>query len=1048
MFSKFFIERPIFSTVISLVILIAGIISMRSLPIEQYPDLTPPSISVQAQYPGASAEIIAETVATPLENQINGVQDLIYMNSVSDSNGYLNLMVYFNIGTDPDLAMINVNNRVQAAMNLLPEEVRKYGVTVNKKSSTMLQLMSFTSPNNTYDLTYVANYVLINVIDELKRVEGVGDATLMSRSDYSIRIWLMPDRLKQLNLTPADIYNAVAEQNKQRTAGKIGQPPVTVQVDRTYSILADSRYTTPEEFKEIIIRANPDGTTLKLSDVARVELGAMSYDIESSKNGIPAMAVAVYLSPGANAIKTADGINSKMAELSAKFPADFEHAVVQDSTIFVRESINEVVHTLIEAIMLVFLVVFLFLKNWRPTLIPCVAVPVSIAGAFAGMMLMGFSINTLTLFGVVLAIGIVVDDAIVVIENVDRIMEEEKLPVKEATVKAMSEVSGPVVAIVLVLCAVFVPVAFMGGFTGVMYKQFAITIACSVVISGLVALTLTPAMCALLLTKEEKKEKGFFAAFDRLFDKITNIYTGKVACLVKHLSTALILVLIIWLATGLMFKKIPGALLPEEDQGYIMAAIMMDAAVPVSKTKETVKKVEDIVLSVPGVTEELNFSGYDIISGAAQSNAGGFFIRLKPWDERKTKAESAQGIIHRIAARASQEIPEAVVMPFNPPPIMGLSTTGGLEGYIQSKGGGSINELAFKTQEVIQELSSRPEVTGVRTTLNVSYPKYRMKVDTVNAHAKGVTLDNLYATMAATFGQTYINDFTKSNRSFKVMMQAEGDYRAKPEDLSEIFVRSSKGNMISLSNLAFFEMITGPDMVEHFNSFPAAKILATPAAGYSSGQAIQAVEEACAKILGTDYGLAWTGSTYQEKLSSSSASSALTLGIIFVFLILAAQYEKWSLPLAVLMALPFAVFGALLGILARGLANDIYFQVALITLVGLAAKNAILIIEFASELHIKEGLPYNEAAVKAAKMRFRPIIMTSMAFILGCMPLALSAGAGAASRHAIGTAVVAGMLGATLIAPFFIPTFFVIILKISDKLSGKNKNAAATGEQQ
>ncbi|MCL2506278.1 MAG: multidrug efflux RND transporter permease subunit [Endomicrobia bacterium] len=1037
MFSKFFIERPIFATVISLVIFIAGIIAMRSLPIEQYPDLTPPSISVQAQYPGASAEIIAETVATPLENQINGVQDLIYMNSVSDSNGYLNLMVYFNIGTNPDMAMINVNNRVQAAMNLLPEEVRKYGVSVNKKSSTMLQLMAFTSPNNTYDLVYIANYVLINIIDELKRIEGVGDATLMSKSDYAVRIWLRPDKLKQFNLTPADVYSAVAEQNRQRAAGKIGQPPVTVEVDRTYSIIAQSRFSTPEEFKNIIIRANPDGTTLKLSDVARVELGAMSYDIESRKNGVPAMAVAVYLSPGANAIKTADGINKRMAELAEKFPADLEHSVVQDSTVFVRESINEVMHTLFEAIILVFLVVFLFLKSWRPTLIPCIAVPISIAGAFAGMMIMGFSINTLTLFGIILAIGIVVDDAIVVVENVYRIMEEEKLPVKEATIKAMEEVSGPVVAIVLVLCAVFVPIAFMGGFTGVMYKQFAITIACSVVVSGIVALTLTPALCAMLLKPEEKKEKGFFAAFDRMFEKITNFYTGKVAYFVRHITTAIVVVLIIWLAAGFMFKKVPGALLPVEDQGYIMAAVMADPAAPVSKTREIVRKVEEIVSSIPGVKEELNFSGFDIISGAAQSNSGGFFIRLDPWSERKGIRKSARGIIYQIALRTSKEIPEAYVMPFNPPAIMGLSTTGGLEGYIQSKGGGSLKDLALKTQEVIKELSARPELTGVRTTFNVATPKYKMKVDTVNAHAKGVTLDNLYATMAATFGQTYINDFTKSNRSFKVMMQADGDFRARPEHLSEIFVRSSKGNMIPLSNLAVLEKTSGPDMVEHFNSFPSAKILANPATGYSSGQAIKAVEEVCAKVLGADYALAWTGSTYQEKLSSSSASSALILGIIFVFLILAAQYEKWSLPLAVLSALPFAVFGALLGIMVRGLPNDIYFQVALITLVGLAAKNAILIVEFASELNVKHGLSYEEAAVKASKMRFRPIIMTSLAFICGCIPLAISSGAGAASRHAIGTAVVAGMLGATLIAPFFIPYFFALILKLADKLSFK-----------
>lgn len=1042
MFSKFFINRPIFSTVVSLLILLAGIVSIVNLPIEQYPDLTPPSVQVSAKYPGASPEVIADTVAAPIEQQVNGVEDMLYMNSTSSSSGDMNLLVYFNVGTDPDQAMINVNNRVQAATTSLPEDVRRYGVTVQKKSSAILQLITMYSPSGVYDTTYIGNYALVNVVDDLKRLEGVGDAQVMSANDYSIRIWLKPDVMSQLGLSVTDVMGAVQAQNVQRAAGKIGQPPLTQSVDRMYTIVAPGRLKTPEEFEEIILRANADGTSLRLKDVARVELGSQTYEFSGQYNNQPAVPIGVFLSPGANAVATADAVNQRMKELSANFPGGIEYKVAYDTTLFVNASIEEVIHTLIEAMILVFLVMYLFLHDWRATLIPCLAVPVSIVGAFAGMLLMGFSINTLTLFGLVLAIGIVVDDAIVVIENVERIMHEERLPVKEATIKAMDEVTGPVVAIVLVLCSVFVPVAFMGGFTGVMYQQFAITIAVSVVISGLVALTLTPALCALLLKDMQPRTSGFFFRFDQWFSKITEKYTGLAGFFLHHVSIALIAVLLLWAATMGLFKWVPTSLLPDEDQGMIMVATMLDPSTSLSNTQKVATQLEDIILKQPAVKEELTFAGYDILSSTMKSSSIASFIALKPWKERKANELSSFSTVAAIGKMGAGQIPGALVMPFNPPPIMGMSTTGGLEGYIQNRSGSGSQALSEKVTQFITAASKRPELTGLSTTFSAATPQYDLKVDEIKAMAMNVSLSELYATIQGTFGTAYVNDFTKFSRSFKVMLQAEGDYRARPEQLGEIYVRSNSGAMVPLSAFVTLTPMLGPDMVERFNAFPAAKVMATPATGYSSGQAIAAMQEVAHETLGEEYTLSWTGTTYQETISGSSSSIALMLGILVVFLILAAQYEKWGLPFAVILAVPFGIFGALLGTFCRGLSNDIYFQIALVALVGLAAKNAILIVEFAV-LVKEQGATSYQAALQAIKLRFRPIIMTSLAFILGCVPLAISSGAGAASRHSIGTAVVFGMLGATAIAPMFIPLFFYLI---TGGWREKEKDAQATEE--
>lgn len=1026
MFSKFFINRPILSTVLSLLILLAGIVSITSLPIEQYPNLTPPSVVVSAQYPGASPEIIADTVAAPIEQQVNGVEDMLYMNSTSAANGDMTLQVYFKVGTDPDQAMINVNNRVQAALTALPEEVRRYGVTVSKKSSAILQMISMYSPSGVYDTTYIGNYALVNVVDDLKRIEGVGDAQVMSSNDYSIRIWLQPDKMSQLGLAVSDVMAAVQAQNTQRAAGKIGQPPLKTSVDRMYTIVAPGRLKEPAEFEEIILRANADGTSLRLKDIARVELGSQTYEFFGEFDGKPAVPIGVFLAPGANAVATGEAVKKRMQELAANFPGGIEYDVAYDTTLFVKASIAEVIYTLLEAMFLVFLVVYLFLHDWRATLIPCLAVPVSIVGAFAGMLLLGFSINTLTLFGLVLAIGIVVDDAIVVIENVERIMHDEKLPVKEATIKAMDEVTGPVIAIVLVLCAVFVPVGFMGGFTGVMYQQFAITIAVSVVLSGIVALTLTPALCVLLLHDMKPRTSGFFFRFDTWFNKITEHYTSWAAFFMRRTLIALLCVGILWLMAAGLFKLVPGSLLPDEDQGMIMVATMLDPSSALSKTEKVSKALEQIITQQPAVSTEFTFAGYDMLNGTMKSSSIASFISLKPWKKRKAKSLSSFATVKNIGRMGAEQIPQAIVMPFNPPPILGMSTTGGLEGYIQNRAGSGSAALSAKLNEFIAAAKKRPELVSVSSTFSASTPQYDLKVDEIKAMSMDVSLTDLYNTIQGTFGTAYINDFTKFSRSFKVMMQAEGAFRARPEQLGEIYVRSSRADMVPLAAFVTLTPMLGPDVVERFNAFPAAKIMATAAPGYSSGQAIAAMQEVAHETLGAEFSLAWTGATYQETISGRSSAIALLLGILVVFLILAAQYEKWGLPFAVILAVPFGIFGALAGTYLRGLDNDIYFQIALVALVGLAAKNAILIVEFAVLIK-QQGASTYEAAVQAIKLRFRPIIMTSLAFILGCVPLAISSGAGAASRHAIGTAVVFGMLGATAIAPVFIPTFFYLI---------------------
>lgn len=1033
MFSEFFIKRPIFATVISLIIVLAGLVSIKVLPVEQYPNIVPPEIQISATYPGATAEVLADTVAAPIEQELNGVNNMIYMYSTATSSGYLTIGVVFEIGTDPDQATIDVNNKVQIAMAKLPSEVTKQGVTVEQKSNSILQVVTMQSDNKQYDTVYVSNYALLNVLDEIKRIPGVGSASLFASQDYSMRIWISPDKLSDYNMTPLDVTTAIQEQNSQFAAGRFGQEPIGEYLPYTYSVNTKGRLVNEEEFGNIILKSDSSGATLRLKDVARIELGAQDYSVSSQQNNKSAVAFAIYLQSGANALETSNAVKAKMAELAKKFPDGITYSIPYDTTLFVNISIEEVIHTFFEAVVLVILVVYLFLQNWRATLIPILAVPVSIIGAFAGMYVLGFSINLLTLFGLILAIGIVVDDAIIVLENVERLMTEEKLSPKEAAFKAMKEVSGPVVAVALVLSSVFLPIAFLGGMTGMMYRQFAVTIAISVLISAFVALSLTPALCALLIKKTggKKEPPAFFRAFNRGFEKVTDWYIAGVEFFLHNRKTAMLGFIGVLACIGLLFKVVPGGLVPMEDQGSLLMAYSMPPASSLQRTLKFTDKVSGLVKENPAVKDVITISGYDILSSSQNTYSGISFIVLDDWNKRKTPALQADSIASALTGIGMSQ-PEGIAYAFSMPPIMGLSMTGGFEGYIQNKAGHTSTELMDKTNELLNAAAKNPALANVRTTFSVSTPQYNIELDREKAKALNVPINQIYSVMQATFGSLYVNDFTYKGRNFRVTVQSEDKFRRSPDDLRYVYAKSNDGKLIPLSTLINVKRITGPELINRFNIFPAAKITGDPAPGYSSGQAIAAMEEVADEVLGADYDLSWVGSAYQEKQTGGASTQAFAFGIIMIFLILAAQYEKWSLPFVVILSVPFAVLGALLTTWMRGLENDLYFQVGLVTLIGLAAKNAILIVEFAV-MEVESGKSYNEAAVSAARLRFRPIVMTSLAFTFGILPLVVSSGAGAASRHAIGTGMVGGMIASTFVATLFVPMMFAIFGEAFDK---------------
>lgn len=1021
--SKFFITRPIFAAVISIIIVLAGIAAALKLSIAQYPQIAPPTVVITASYPGASAETLSKTVAGPIEEQLSGVEGLLYFNSSTDSSGTLNITATFEIGTNIDQATFNVSNRVNIASPRLPEMVRRTGVIVQKKSNDILLVVMLTSKDKQFNPLFLSNYATLNVLDEIKRVKGVGDASIFGARDYSMRIWLKPDRMAQLRVTTSDIAAAIQSQNAQYAAGKIGQEPSVDEQQLIYTVNAKGRLLDPNEFGNIIVRAGgPDGI-LYLKDIARIELGSQTYDINTTLNGKPGVGIPIFLQTGANALDTAKGIKEKMAELKERFPKGMDFEIPYDTSSFVKASMKEVFKTLGEAMLLVVIVVFLFLQNWRATLIPIIAVPISLIGTFAGLYLFGFSINTLTLFAMVLSIGIVVDDAIVVLENIERLMAEEKLSPIKAAIKSMEQVSAAVVAIVLVLCAVFVPVAFMGGIAGELYRQFAVTVTIAVVISGVVALTLTPALCAIILNPKSIHSK-FFDRFNSGFNKLTHFYIKVVNGTLSHRLIGGVVFVGIVITSIFLFKYTPTSFVPSEDQGYVITAVMLPDGATISRTSKTTEAVRSAIASDPASAFQFAVNGYDLIGGGNKSNAATMFVRLKDWAERES---SASDIVKKLFGIGMMQ-PDGLAIAFNPPSIRGLGNSGSMEIYVQSRSDTDPLRLFVAVNLFIEALKKEPRLTDINSFFRPNVPQIFIEVDEAKAMSLGIPISSIYDTLQSTMGSLYVNDFNKSGRTYRVQLQAEAPYRMSPDDLGKVYVRSNTGAMIPLSAISTVRSIVGAEQLERFNGLLSAKVLAGGAPGVSSGDTIKLVEKIAKESLPEGYQMAWTGQAYQEKRTGSAALFAFGFAIIMVFLILAAQFETWALPLAVIMAVPFALTGALIAILVRGMPNDIYFQIGLITLIGLAAKNAILIVEFASQ-KMEEGMPLIEAAVEAARLRFRPIVMTSMAFVFGIVPLVFATGAGAAARQSMGTGVFGGMILATFIATIFIPLFFVWLSK-------------------
>lgn len=1022
--TKFFITRPIFASVLSIIIVLAGLAAAFQLPVAQYPQIAPPTVTITASYPGANAETLAKTVAAPIEEQLSGVDNLLYFNSSADSSGTLVITATFDVGTDVDKATFNVSNRVNIATPRLPDEVRRNGVIVQKKSNDILLVVMLTSKDPKHDRLYLSNYATLNVLDELKRVKGVGDALIFGGQDYAMRVWLRPDRMAQLGVSTSDIAAAIGAQNNQYAAGKIGQDPAPASQQLVYTVTAKGRLVDPSQFGNIIVRASGPKGVLYLKDVARIELGAQSYNVTSALDGSPGVAIPIFLQNGANALETAKGIKEKVKELEAEFPAGMKTTIPYDTSDFVKATIQEVFKTFGEALVLVVLVVYLFLQSWRATLIPIIAVPISLIGTFAGLYMFGFSINLLTLFAMILAIGIVVDDAIVVLENTERLMSEEGLNPLEAAIKSIGQVSAAVVAIVLVLCAVFVPVAFQGGIAGQLYRQFAVTVAIAVVISGVVALTLTPALCAMIL-KKSHGENAFFRKFNQGFSGLTHFYTKTVNLTLHHRIIGSVVFGLIILVVIVLFRTVPGSFVPAEDQGYVVTVVVMPDGATLKRTTETTENIRAAIAKDPAVAHEFAVNGFELLTGANKTSAGTMFVRLKDWDERTTTANDMVGKLFGIGM--SQ--PDGMGFAVNPPAIRGLGSAGGFEVYVQSQRDSDPIKLAAVMNNFIDAMKAEPTLTGLNTFFRPTVPQLLIEVDEAKALSQNVRIADIYATLQSTMGSYYVNDFNRNGRTYRVQLQAEPEYRMKPEDLGKVYVRSQStasnpnGNMIPISALSKVTSIVGAEQLERYNGLLSAKVFGSGAAGVSSGDAIKTVERIAKQSLPDGYRIAWTGQAYQEKRTGSAAMFAFGFAIIMVFLILAAQFETWALPLAVIMAVPFALAGALLAVLLRGMPNDIYFQIGLITLIGLAAKNAILIVEFASQ-KMEEGMPVAQAALEAARLRFRPIVMTSMAFVLGIVPLVFATGAGAAARQSMGTGVFGGMILATFVATIFIPLFF------------------------
>lgn len=1033
MISKFFIDRPVFASVVSIIIALCGLVSITMLPIEQSPEITPPTVDIAARYPGANAEVVAESVATPIEQELSGIENLLYYQSQSSNDGSLTITLTFEIGCDLDIAAVETQNRLKRAEPRLPQDVIRQGISVNKRSNNILGVVALNSTDPNHTDLFLSNYATIYMVDALKRVPGVGDALIFGGKDYSMRVWLNPTKVSARGMTITEVADAIREENDLYAAGRVGGPPNSDDVQLTIPVITRNRLDDPKEFENIILKANPDGSTVRLKDVGRVELGSFSYDSFGRLNGKPTAFVLIFLQPGANSLSTMNGLRDRLEQLKLSFPAGVSYDIPFNTTKYVRVSIEEVVKTFLEATGLVVLVVFVFLGSWRATIIPLLAIPVAIIGTFTGMLVMGFSINSLTLFGLVLAIGIVVDDAIVVVENVERIMHEEGLAVRDATIKAMEQVTGPVIAIVLVLTSVYLPVAFLGGITGVMFRQFGITISISVIISGIVALTLSPALCRLLLRPNHNKI-FVFRWFDRLFARLTRSYTSVVRLAIRYAVLSLALFGVLLYATYDLFNRVPSSFIPQEDQGYFLVVTMLPQGASLERTSAVMTKVEQFLLQQPEVEKVVTLGGTDFLAGRAPTtSAGAMFVNLKDWSERRSPGSHVNAIVGRVFG-AFGNLQEATILAFNPPAIRGLGFRAGFELQLEARGDSDIRKLGEASNALLAKLQEEPILSGVSGVLNLTQPQLYVDVDRDRAKSLGLPIDRVHDSLQAYLGSLYVNDFNKYGRIYRVQVQAEPAFRQSPDDLGRIYVRNTFGEMVPLSGVLNMHFQSGPNIVSRFNSYPAVQITGAPIQGISTGQALDRIEAIAAEVLPEGYGIDWSGVSFQERKAGSQATYIILFGLTIVFLVLAAQYEKWSLPFAVLLAVPFGALGAVLAVYLRSfigdISRDIYFQIGLLTLVGLSAKNAILIVEFCSALHEK-GMGIVEAALEAARLRLRPIVMTSLAFILGVVPLVVGQGAGAGGRHSIGTGVMGGMIAATFLAIVFVPLYFTLIERLT-----------------
>ena len=1036
MFTHFFIERPILSSVISLLIVLAGAVSMTVSPIEQYPDMSPPQVTISAIYPGATAEVIANNVAAPIETQLNGIDNLLYYYSTSSSSGNAEIVVVFRPGSNPDINQVNVQNKLSQATPQLPQVVTQQGLVVEKKSPSIMMVLSIYSPDERYSATYLDNYSNLYVLEELKRIPGANRSSVFGSPDIAMRVWLQPDRMAQLGINVQQVTAAIQSQNQAFGIGQIGAPPARPGTEQQFVVTAQGLLSKPEEFENIIVRATREGVaSVRIRDIGRVELAKRDYSLQGRMNGKTATTIGIYQQPGANAVATAKAVRARMEELKAKFPTGLDYKIVLDTSQFTLYSIDKVVHTFFEAVLLVVLVVFVFLQSLRATVIPILAVPVSIIGTFVGMHLLGFSINMLTMFGMILAIGLVVDDAIVVVENVEANIASKKLSPLEAAKQAMTEIAGALISIVLVLLAVFLPVAFLGGVTGTLYKQFAITISISMVISGIMALTLSPALAAIILKAQHGEKNRFFRAFESGFEGVRRAYLAGATRVLRAWPLALLAFAGMLAGILLMFRILPASFVPAEDQGYFFVVAQVQDSANLDVTARFTRQLEEVILKDPAVQDVGTVNGYSFIDGQQNNSAAVIFGLLKPFDERKDPKLLSFDTLRRLNAQFFAR-KDGIAFAVNPPSIPGLGTTGGFEFYVQNRGSGEPRATDQALQAFLAKARQRPELQGVNTTFRANSQQLFVDLDRNKAEVLGVHVGDVFQAMQAYFGSQVAGQFSQFSRVWFVILQADADYRANPDDFSKVYVRAASGANIPLSALITTRYIASPKIVTRFNGFPSVKITGNPAPGSSSGQAIRAMEQVAAETLPGDFAYAWAGEALQEKESGSTSSSAFVFGLIIVFQLLAAQFEKWTLPVAVVLTVPFAVLGALALTWALGLENDVYFQVGLVTLVGLAAKNAILICEFAIE-RVHHGMAPREAAIEAAGLRLRAILMTSFAFVLGCVPLATASGPGANSLRAIGTGVIGGMLASTLVAVFFVPLFFWMLESTSARFSGK-----------